>query len=104
MWVGNNFTYVCLSVYPCVCESVQSVTFELLKLGTSFPVYIYTYAISRSRLSAKVIASRPRSNKYGMHSTEKYSCWRSAFAFLFYKNSNSITKKLRRQRDLIVPN
>ena len=63
--VGNNFSRVCLSVclsvYLSVCVSVQ-ITFELLKVGTSFLVYTYIFIISRSSLSTKVIGSRSRSN------------------------------------------
>ena len=47
-----------MSVCVSVCVSVQVRTFELLKLGTSFLVYIYILIISRSGLSIKVIGSR----------------------------------------------
>ena len=48
--------------------SVQAITFELLKLETSFLAYIYSLTISRSSLSIKVIGSRSRSN-------EKLTCF-----------------------------
>ena len=51
MRIGNNFTWVCLSV----CVSVQVITFELLKVGASVVVHRY---ISRSSLRTKVIRSR----------------------------------------------
>ena len=64
--VGNNFSRVCLSVHlsAClsvhlsVCVSVQVITFELLKIGTSFLVHTYIFIISRSSLSTKVTGSR----------------------------------------------
>ena len=34
--VSNNFSWVCLSVCLSVCMSVQMITFEPLKIGTSF--------------------------------------------------------------------
>ena len=53
---------VCLSVYLSVCLSVylsiQAITFEPLKVGTSFLVHTYLLTISRSSLSIKVIGSR----------------------------------------------
>ena len=58
MWVVNNLDHLCLSV----CLSVQAITFELLKLGTSFLVNTYVFAISRVNLSTKVIGSRLQSN------------------------------------------
>ena len=45
------------------CISVQGITFEQSKLATSFLVYRYIFAISRSSLSTNVIASRSRSNE-----------------------------------------
>ena len=78
--VGNNFSRVsvcvcvcvcvclsvclsiCLSVHLSVCVSVQVITFEPLKVGTSFLVPTYIFIISRSSLSTKVIRSRLRSN------------------------------------------
>ena len=56
--VGNYFSRVCLSI----CLSIQVITFEPLKVGTSFLVYTYIFIISRSSLSTKVIGSRSRSN------------------------------------------
>ena len=57
---------VCLSVHLSVClsvcVSVQMITFEPLKIGTSFLVHTYIFIISRSSLSTKVIGSRSRSN------------------------------------------
>ena len=38
--------------------SVQMITFELLKVETSFLVHTYIFIISRSSLSTKVIGSR----------------------------------------------
>ena len=61
MRVGNVFGRVCLSVSLSVCLSVQTITFELLHIGTSFLVWRYTLTISRSSLSIKVIVSRSRS-------------------------------------------
>ena len=54
---------VCLSVCVSVCVSLQAITFEPLKLGTSYLVHRYILAISESSLSIKVIGSRSRSNK-----------------------------------------
>ena len=59
---GNNFSWVCVSVCVSVCLSVQMITFELLKVRTSFFVHTYIFIISRSSLSTKVIGSRSRSN------------------------------------------
>ena len=75
MWKGNNFSQVCLSVSQSVsqsvcvsvCLSVQAITFELVKLGTSFLVYRYILTISTSSLSIKVIGSRSRSNEKLTH-------------------------------------
>ena len=54
-----------MSVYLCVClsvcPSVQTITFELLHIETSFLVCRYIFTISRSSLSIKVIGSRSRS-------------------------------------------
>ena len=50
-----------MSVYFCVCVSVQMISFELLKVGTSFLVHTYIFIISRSSLSTKVIGLRSRS-------------------------------------------
>ena len=61
MWVGNVFSYVCLSVCLSDCLSVQTITFELLDIETSFLVCRYTLTISRQSLSIKVIGSRSRS-------------------------------------------
>ena len=66
MRVGNIFGRVCLCVGPSVflsvcvsvCLSVQTITFELLHIGTSFLLWRYILAISRSSLSIKVIGSR----------------------------------------------
>ena len=73
MWVGNNFSQVCLCVCLSVClclsvcvsvyVSVQATTFKPLKLGTLYWVYRYILTISRSSLSIKVIRSRSRSNE-----------------------------------------
>ena len=52
MRVGNVFGRVCVSV----CLSVQTITFELLHIGTSFLVWRYILS-----LSIKVIGSRSRS-------------------------------------------
>ena len=52
---------VCLSIYLSVCPSVQTITFELLHIETSFLVCRYIFTISRSILSIKVIGSRSRS-------------------------------------------
>ena len=76
--VGNNFSRVCqsicvsvcvsvhlsvcLSVHLSFCVSVQMITFELLKVGTSFLVHTYIFIISRSSLSIEVIGSGSRSN------------------------------------------
>ena len=49
---------MCLSV----CLSVQAITSELLKLGTSFLVYGYILTISRKSLHIKVIRSRSNEN------------------------------------------
>ena len=46
-----------------MCLSVQVITFELLKLWTSFLAYRYILTLSRSSLSIKVIGSRSRSNE-----------------------------------------
>ena len=46
-----------------VCVSVQMITFELLKPGTSFLAYTYIFMMSRSGLSTKVIGSRSKSNE-----------------------------------------
>ena len=51
------FLSVCLSV----CPSVQTITFELLDIETSFLVCKYILTICRSGLSIKVIGSRSRS-------------------------------------------
>ena len=56
MRVGNVFGHVCLSICLSVCPSVQTITFELLHIETS-----YIITISRSSLSIKVIGSRSRS-------------------------------------------
>ena len=48
---------VCLSV----CPSVQTITFELLHIVTSFLVCRYIFTIYRSSLSIKFIGSRSRS-------------------------------------------
>ena len=71
MRVGNIFGHVCLSVCLCVCvclfvclsvcPSVQTITFELLDLETSFLVCRYILTISRSSLSIKVIGWRSKS-------------------------------------------
>ena len=57
--VGNNFSRVCLcvcvSVCLSVCLSVQMITFELLKVGTSFLVHTYIFIISRSSLSTRLL-------------------------------------------------
>ena len=69
------FVPVCLSVFLCVCvcvclsvclsvsvcPSVQTITFELLHIETSFLVCRYIFTISRSSLSIKVIGSRSMS-------------------------------------------
>ena len=47
---------VCLSICLSVCPSVQTITFKLLHIETS-----YINTISRSSLSIKVIGSRSRS-------------------------------------------
>ena len=52
MRVGNVFSRVCLSV--------QTITFELLHIGTLFLVWRYILTISRSSLSIMVIGSRSR--------------------------------------------
>ena len=44
-----------------VCLSVQTITFELLHIETSFFVCRYIFTILRSSLSIKVIGSRSRS-------------------------------------------
>ena len=41
-----------------MCLSVQAITFELVKLGTSILVYRYILTTFRSSLSIKVIGSR----------------------------------------------
>ena len=65
MRLGNVFSRVCLSVCLSiclsVCPSVQSLTFELLDVETSFLVCRYILTISRPSLSIKVIGSRSRS-------------------------------------------
>ena len=53
---------ICLSVHLSVCVFVQMITFEPLKVGTSFLVHTYIFIISRLSLSTKVIGSRSRSN------------------------------------------
>ena len=53
-----SLTFVCLSVYVSVCLSVQAITTESLKWGTSFSVCRYILAISRSGLNINVIGSR----------------------------------------------
>ena len=77
MWIGNNFSRVsvCVCVCVCVCLSVslsiclwvcvpvQAVTFELLKVESSFLGHTYISAIFRSSLNTKVIGSRSRSNQ-----------------------------------------
>ena len=65
--VGNNFSQVylsvclyvcmCVSVHMSVCVFVQMITFEELKVGTSFLVHTYIFIITRSSLSTKVIRS-----------------------------------------------
>ena len=50
MWVGNVFSYVCLSVCLSVFLSVQAITFEPLDIETSFLVCRYILTISRSSL------------------------------------------------------
>ena len=57
MRVGNVFGRVCLSV----CPFVQTITFEQLHIETSFSVCRYSFTISRSSSSIKVIESRSRS-------------------------------------------
>ena len=44
-----------------MCPSVQTTTFELLDIETSFLVCRYIVTISRSSLSIKVLGSRSRS-------------------------------------------
>ena len=63
---------VCLSVHV----SVQMITFEPLKVGTSFLVHTYIFIISRSSLSTKVIGSRSRLNdlKFIIHIFLLYAC------------------------------
>ena len=65
MRVGNVFGHLCVSVCLSVCLSVflpiQSITFELLDIETSFLVCRYILIISRSSLSIKVIGLRSRS-------------------------------------------
>ena len=70
MRVGNVFGHVCMCMCVClvclsvclsVCPSVQTITFELLYIETSFLVCRYIFTISRSSLSIKVIGSRSRS-------------------------------------------
>ena len=63
MQIGNNFNWVCLCVFMSVCVSVQIITFELLKLETSFSVNRYILTISRSSVSIMVIGSRSRSKE-----------------------------------------
>ena len=63
MRIGNNFSWVCVSVTVTFGCNFQAVTFELLKLGTSILVYIYILIICRSSLSIKIIGSRSSSNK-----------------------------------------
>ena len=57
---------VCVSASVCqsVSQSVQTITFELLKLATLFSVYGYILTISRPSLSIKIIGSRSRSNVF----------------------------------------
>ena len=73
MWVGNVFGHVCVSVCVSVClsvcPSVQAITFELLYIDTSFLVYRYIFATSRSSLRLKVIGSRSRSYERTDHFT-----------------------------------
>ena len=46
MWIDNNFSHVSLSVCLPVYVSLQTVTFELLQLGTSiFFTQIHLYNI-----------------------------------------------------------
>ena len=52
--VRNAFSQVCLSISVCV----QAITFESFHIGTSFLVWRYVFAISRSILSIRVIAPR----------------------------------------------
>ena len=47
MRVGNVFGRVCLCVCLSVCPSVQTITFELLDIETSFLVCRYILTISR---------------------------------------------------------
>ena len=65
MRVGNVFSRVCLCVCMSVCLSVflsvQAITFESLKIETSFLACRYILTISRSSLSIKVIGLRSRS-------------------------------------------
>ena len=49
---------ICVSVCVSGCLSVQAITFELLKFGTSFLAYMYILTISMSPLSIKVTGSR----------------------------------------------
>ena len=58
-----SVVYVCVCVCVClsVCLSVQAITFEPLDIETSFLVYRYTLAISRSSSCINVIGSRSRS-------------------------------------------
>ena len=58
---------VCLSVHLSVCVPVQVITFEPLKVGTSFLVHTHIFIMSRSSLSTKVIGSRSRSNDKNAH-------------------------------------
>ena len=41
-----------------MCLSVQTITFELFHIGTSFLVWRYILTISRSKLSIKVIGAK----------------------------------------------
>ena len=61
MRVGNVFSCICLCVCLSVCPSVQTITFELFHIKTSFLVCRYIFTISRSSLSIKVIGPRSRS-------------------------------------------
>ena len=64
MRVGNNFSWVGLSMCLPVCLPFWTTTCEPLKLGTSFSVNTYIFPIFRSGLSTRVILSKSRSNKY----------------------------------------
>ena len=64
MRVGNVFGCICLSVCLCVCPSVQTITFELFHIKTSFLVCRYIFTISRSSLSIKVIGPRSRYDNF----------------------------------------